>query len=305
MSSAHLSSGDLLADRRYAYAIAAAKDGDHEAAADLLAQALEIVPHWAPAWLALGDSHLALGATEEAITAWQKALNLQPSDELGAKPRLARQGVVPVADAVGDDYIRALFDDYAGRFDAHLRGALGYSGPETIMAALDQVAPGQAFARAYDLGCGTGLMGEAIRARAHWLGGCDLSPAMVAKAEGKAIYDELKAVSLLDYLENDYLENVRADLVLAADVLVYLGDLAPIFKAVAATLTPGGLFAFTVQKGEGGLSLGEDLRYAHGEALLREWAHAAGLEWVLCEPCVTRLDRGVPVPGLVLVLRKG
>ena len=300
MSAAHLTSGDLLADRRYAYAMAAAKDGDHEAAADLLTQALEIVPAWAPAWLALGDSQLALGGKEAAIGAWQKALSLQPSDELGAKPRLARLGAVPVADAVGDAYIRALFDDYAGRFDAHLRGSLAYSGPETIMAALDQVASGQAFGRVYDLGCGTGLMGEAIRFRAQWLGGCDLSPAMVAKAEGKAIYDELKAVSLLDYLEN-----ACADLVLAADVLVYLGDLAPILRAVAATLVPGGLFAFTVQKGDAGLSLGEDLRYAHGEALLREWAQAAGLEWALCEPCATRLDRGVPVPGLVLVLRKG
>ena len=50
MSASSLSSGDLLADRRYAYAMAAAKEADHEAAADLLAQTLEIVPDWAPPW---------------------------------------------------------------------------------------------------------------------------------------------------------------------------------------------------------------------------------------------------------------
>lgn len=300
MSASSLSSGDLLADRRYAYAMAAAKEADHEAAADLLAQTLEIVPGWAPALLALGDSRLALGDREGAIAAWQDALTGQPSDELGAKPRLARLGVLPIESAVGDAYICALFDDYAGRFDAHLRGALGYSGPETIMAALDRVAPDRKFARALDLGCGTGLMGEAIRPRAAWLGGCDLSPAMVAKAAGKAIYDEVSAAGLLDYLQGQ-----ESDLVLAADVLVYLGDLAPVFAAVAAALMPGGLFAFTVQKGEAGLTLGEDLRYAHAEALLRDWAAIAGLEVLCCELCATRCDRGVPVPGLVLVLHKG
>lgn len=300
MSSSHLTSGDLLADRRYAYAVAAAKDGDHEAAADLLDQTLEIVPGWAPALLALGDARQALGQTEEAIAAWQKALGAQPSDELGAKPRLARLGAMPVESAVGDAYIRALFDDYAGRFDAHLRVALGYSGPETIMAALDRAVPGRSFDRVLDLGCGTGLMAEAIRPRAGWLGGCDLSPAMVAKAEAKGIYDDLAAEGLLDYCARH-----AGDLVLAADVLVYLGDLGPVFKAVAQSLAPGGLFAFTVQKGEAGLTLGEDLRYAHAEPLLRDWAQQAGLEVLSCDACATRCDRGVPVPGLVLVLRKG
>ena len=300
MTSSLLTSGDLLADRRYAYAMAAAKEGDHEAAIDLLEQTLEIAPLWPPALLALGDSRLARGETEAAIAAWQRALEGQDDDRLGARPRLARLGVGAVSEAVSDAYIRALFDDYAPRFDQHLRGALGYSGPETLLAALDAVAPGQAFMRALDLGCGTGLMGEAIRPRTQWLGGCDLSPAMVARAEAKGVYDDLKAIGLVDYMAGK-----TADLVLAADVLVYLGDLAPVFAAVAATLTPGGFFAFTVQKGTDGLSLGEDLRYAHAEPLLRHWAGQAGLHVVSLGDGTTRCDRGVPVPGLVLVLSKG
>lgn len=299
MSSALLTSGDLLADRRYAYAMAAAKEGDHEAAADLLEQTLEIVPFWPPALLALGDARLALGAPEAAIAAWQKALADDPEDRLGARPRLARLGIGAAENALGDAYIRALFDDYANRFDSHLRGALAYSGPETVMAALDTVAPHARFRRALDLGCGTGLMGEAIRGRVDWLGGCDLSPAMVAKAEAKAIYDELKTEALIDYLAGHH-----AELILAADVLVYIGDLAPVFAAAANALIPGGLFAFTVQKGVDGLTLGEDLRYAHGEALLRRWAVAAGLSVACVADCATRLDRGTPVAGLVMVLRR-
>jgi predicted TPR repeat methyltransferase len=299
MSSSLLSSGDLLADRRYAYAMSAAKDGDHEAAADLLEQTLEIVPNWPPALLALGDAHLALGASDAAILAWQKALEGEPEDRLGARPRLARLGIGVVESAVSDAYIRALFDDYANRFDSHLRGALAYSGPETIMAALDRLVPDARFTRVLDLGCGTGLMGAAIRARADWLGGCDLSPAMVTRAEAKAIYDALRAEALLTYLADQ-----SADLVLAADVLVYIGDLAPVFAAVAGALPPDGLFAFTVQKGADGIFLGEDLRYAHSPDRLRLWAIENGFEVVTLDDCATRLDRGVPVAGFVCILRK-
>lgn len=300
MSSSLLSSGDLLADRRYAYAMAAAKEADHEAAADLLVQTLEIVPGWPPALLALGDAKWALNDREAAIAAWQNALQGDPDDRLGARPRLARLGIGAPEEAVGDAYIRALFDDYAPRFDSHLRGALGYSGPETIMAALQRIKPAARFARALDLGCGTGLMGAVIRPHVDWLGGCDLSPAMVAKADAKALYDDLKAEALLAYLAGQ-----SADLVLAADVLVYIGDLEPVFAAVAATLPQGGLFAFTVQKGASGISLGEDLRYAHAPEQIRLWAAAVGLVVATLEDCTTRLDRGVPVPGLVVVLRKG
>lgn len=300
MAASLLSSGDLLADRRYAYAMAAAKEGDHEAAADLLAQALEMAPLWPPALLALGDAKLALGDKPAAIAAWQAALAGQPEDTLGARPRLARCGIGAVEAAVGDAYIRALFDDYAPRFDQHLRGTLGYSGPETLMAALAAAAPGRTFERVLDLGCGTGLMGEAIRPSAQWLGGCDLSPAMVARAATKGVYDDLQTIGLIDYLAGQH-----ADLILAADVLVYLGDLAPFFAAAAAALVPGGLLAFTVQKGADGLTLGEDLRYAHAEGLLRRWADEAGLVPLSISDCATRCDRGVPVPGLVLVLSKG
>jgi predicted TPR repeat methyltransferase len=231
--------------------------------------------------------------------AWQKALEGEPEDRLGARPRLARLGIGVVESAVSDAYIRALFDDYANRFDSHLRGALAYSGPETIMAALDRLVPDARFTRVLDLGCGTGLMGAAIRARADWLGGCDLSPAMVTRAEAKAIYDALRAEALLTYLADQ-----RADLVLAADVLVYIGDLAPVFAAVAGALPPDGLFAFTVQKGADGILLGEDLRYAHSPDRLRLWAIENGFEVVTLDDCATRLDRGVPVAGFVCILRK-
>ncbi len=64
------SSGDLLADRRYDYAMAAKADGDLAAAADLLVQALEIAPGWAAGWFALGEVEAGRGAADDAAQAF-------------------------------------------------------------------------------------------------------------------------------------------------------------------------------------------------------------------------------------------
>ena len=73
-------------------------------------------------------------------------------------------------------YVARLFDDYAPRFDAHLIESLAYRAPALIADALDSAAPGRRFAHALDIGCGTGLMGQAVRGRVDHLTGVDLSP---------------------------------------------------------------------------------------------------------------------------------
>ncbi|KAA2242064.1 methyltransferase [Salinarimonas soli] len=298
-----VTSGDPNADRRFAYAQGALDDGDHEAAADLAEQTLEITPDFAPAHALLGRARAASGQREAAIGAFQAALALDPEDPLGVRLELACLGALPQGEALGPGYVRALFDQYAPRFDAHLVGALGYRGPAVLMEALDAVAPGRSFDRALDLGCGTGLMGEVLRARAGHLAGCDLSPAMVEAARGKGIYDRLAAAELVAFLAAE--PRAGADLVVAADVLVYVGDIAPVLAAAAGALMPGGLFGFTVQDHQAeGFALGEDARFAHAPAYLDAAARAAGFEVALSRAASTRRDRGADVPGRVLVLRR-
>ncbi len=298
MSASLRTSGDLLADRRYAYGAAMAKDGDHEAAADLFEQTLEIVPDWAPAILALGDARAALGDGETARTLFERSLSLDPVDVLGAGPRLARLGAIAPDHALSDGYVRGLFEDYADRFDSHLVGSLGYRAPDLI---LDALPPGD-FGLALDLGCGTGLMGNAVRSRVAALAGCDLSPAMVEKAREKDLYDRLVVADLVSFLAGE--ADGSADLVLAADVFVYVGDLRPVFAAARRAIAPAGLFLFTVQAHQGeGFAVGDDLRTAHSEVWLRNAAVAAGFRVERCEAVSARLDAGRPVPGLLLVLR--
>jgi len=296
------SSGDLAADRRYQWALGALEARDYESARDIFAQTLELAPNWAPAWFGLGEAFAALERPGEAIAAFRRALTLDPTDAAGASLRLALlAGESP--DAAPPAYVQTLFDQYARNFDRHLVDALAYRGPEILVQCIDRAAPGRIFGHALDLGCGSGLMGAAIRNKARQLSGVDLSPAMIDHAASKRVYDRLAAGDLLDFLAAE--RESGADLATAADVFVYIGDLEPAFAAVWRVLARGGLFAFTAQKWNGdGFRLGEDLRFSHGEAYLRALAARAGFAVLELSPAATRRDRGEDVPGWAAIMLK-
>jgi predicted TPR repeat methyltransferase len=300
-------SGDLNADRRYGYALGLMEDSDYAAAADLLRQTIDIVPAWIPAWFALGEAEEKNGNRAESIAAFQKALTLDPTDTLGAGVRLARLGAIPASGAMTGSFVASLFDQYTGRFDDHLVKALDYRGPEIIVAALTECCATLKrafhFDSALDIGCGTGLMAKAIWQQVDSMSGIDLSPLMVQKALESGLYhaDHLHVGDSVAYLKG--LNGQQFDLLMAADVLVYVGDLAPLFTGAFKAMTPDGLLAFTVQSCDGdSFRIGDDLRYHHSERYLRTVAEQAGLRMRLLEPCTTRLDGGKPVAGFVVVM---
>ena len=182
---------DPLAERRFAYAKAAADEGDFNAAAEVLEQALERAPDWAAAWFALGEARERLGEIDAAASAFRSTLGADPADSQGAAARLALIGRGDAPPSLPAAYVARLFDQYAPRFEAHLTGTLGYRAPALIAEAMSAAAPGRRFASALDIGCGDGLMGEALRDRVDHLTGVDLSPAMIAKARERGGYDAL------------------------------------------------------------------------------------------------------------------
>ena len=182
-----LASGDLIAERRFAYAKAAAKEGDWSAAAELYEQTVEPAPHWAAAWFALAEAQEKLADLDAAAQAFRATLAADPADAQGAMARLALIGRGDAPPALPQAYVARLFDDYAWRFDKHLIKNLGYRAPALIAEALSAVASGRRFAAALDLGCGTGLMGEALCGRIDHLTGVDLSAGMIAKARERGV----------------------------------------------------------------------------------------------------------------------
>jgi|HubBroStandDraft_4_1064222.scaffolds.fasta_scaffold05330_2 predicted TPR repeat methyltransferase len=304
-----VSSGDLVADRRYKWALDCAAKGDFAGAADILAQTVELAPGFATAWFALGAIRDHLGDHAGAALAFEQTRELDPEDYHGARLQLARLGTGEATPAMTHAYVRRLFDQYAARYDTSLTDHLAYRGPAILREAVERVMSATArpfrFDAVLDLGCGTGLAGAAFRPVCGRLTGVDLSEAMVAKAAEKNLYDRLESADLVDFLQQEARGETKYNLVIAADVFVYLNELSPIFTAVARLSTPGGLFAFTAESHAGaGVKLLPTLRYAYAEAHLQALLGAAGFSVPYLADTSVRSEKGRPVESLVVVAQK-
>lgn len=284
--------------------------------------------------LALGRTLQHLGRPLEALEAYERSLALNP--RLGAawtlRGHLLRQAgrladasvCFNNAIACGEDvhshgfflaalglgalprsapaaFVRGLFDEYADRFEHDLVGTLRYRGHEQVCAPLAALHPAP-FASALDLGCGSGLAAPLLRPLATRLAGIDLSPRMISRAAATRLYDELHVAEAVAWLRSTPL---RYDLVVACDVFIYLGDLAPVFAAVARVLAPGGVFAFTVEAGEAdaGYDLLPTLRYAHSQPYLHGLAQTHALRVLRCQRAPLREGHGEAIAGLTLHLQ--
>ncbi len=269
---------------------------DDAGAADAFAKALACDPGSAAAAVGLGEAKRRRGHADAAAAAYRRALAIDPQDRAGAGLGLSLLGADAVPAAAPAAFVRRLFDDYAPSFDRALAG-LGYAAPALLRAAVDAVRPEGPLA-ILDLGCGTGLGGAAFADRSTVLDGIDLSPRMLEQARARGLYRRLiegELVPAMAGLAPEY------DLVLAADVLVYVGDLTAVFAAAAARLRPGGLLAATVEHAESGVVLHDGRRFAHGADHLQAALATAGLDILSLAAVATRRDRGAPVPGLLVV----
>ena len=199
-------------------------------------------------------------------------------------------------------YIKALFDDYAERFDQHLMVELAYAAPNLVRRIvgqrLDLTDP-----IVVDLGCGTGICGPLFRTLAARLIGVDLAPAMLAQARHKNTYDLLVEEDLVRFLGR---HQEAFDLCIAADVFVYMGDLRPAFSTTARALRPGGYLAFTIESStdQPDWVLRRTGRYAHSHGYIEELAQACGLVIKAFDKATLRTQSDQPVIGEVWLLQR-
>ena len=295
-----------MADRRFEFARDLQLKGDLPAAADLLLQAIELAPDFTSAWFTLGGIREDLGDPDAAISAFRRAQASDPGDRHGAGLRLMRLGAEPLS-GMSQVYVQTLFDQYAPRFESSLVGDLGYRGPALLFRAVLSVRAAARkpafFKRAIDLGCGTGLAALAFANEVDHFIGVDLSPRMIERARATDLYAELDVADMLQGLRSR--DDACADLILAADAMVYVADIAPVLEEAKRVLTPGGLVAFTTETHDGeGVVIGEGLRYAHAAAYVRAVVESAGLKLPLLEDRSARNEDNTPVPGLVAVAGK-
>jgi predicted TPR repeat methyltransferase len=236
----------------------------------------------------------------DALITYRRMLALDPGHAEARHMVAVLAGEVP--EKANEAYVASLFDAFADSFDEKLVGWLEYRAPQHVAAAVRAaLGEGKTASRAIDLGCGTGLLAPELRGLVKHLDGVDLSPKMVEKARARRLYDALvvgEIVAELGKHPGGY------DLVAAADVLSYFGDLRALFDAVKAALPDGGLFVATVEKGTGArYQAGKTGRYQHGEAYLRKRAAEAGFIVLSLEEIELRKEENKPVVGYVFALQ--
>jgi predicted TPR repeat methyltransferase len=271
-----------------------------------MSQALELAPEWAAGWDQIGTYYEKAGDVSNAIAAWRRLEALDDDGIFGARLKLAAHDAGAAGEGTAVGYVEALFDQYAPKFEEALVGKLGYRVPEILDQMVDETMAGlgiERFAKAIDLGCGTGLMGERLRQKVEFLEGVDISAAMIAETARKGIYDQLQKAELVAALNA---RRAEADLMTAADVFIYCGALQPVLAALVPALKPGGLVAFSLEAhdGEEAQFLRPSLRYAHGVAATRDALVVAGLDVLRFETAVLRYDRGEPITGMLIVAQR-
>jgi predicted TPR repeat methyltransferase len=319
--------GGLLARLTLIKALLAA--GDTGAALAEAREAASLNGNVAPAVLALGEALLAVDALPTAIAELQRALRLDPDlprarlliaaawlkageadkaleslGELDDPPAamVAAARAIKTAPRSDAGYVRHLFDQFSADYDARMIGQLSYAGPQILTDLADMVMMGREDLSILDLGCGTGLAGVAFKARAARLDGVDLSPAMIEKARERGIYDHLAVADLETALGS---AGPSYDLIVAADTLVYLGDLAAAFAGARARLAPDGYFLFTTEaKPDEGYELGPKRRWRHSDAYLRATAATAGLAVAGLVAATPRHEANLPVEGFAVALTR-
>ena len=247
------------------------------------------------------------GNRDAAAEEYRRILAADPDDRCGVSVRLAAMGLGDTPAKAPDAYVATLFDQHADVFDIMLVDQLGYSVPLQVRQLCIDLGLGP-FRHVLDLGCGTGLTGEALRDRAQTVTGVDLSESMIEIADEKEVYDALyigEAATFLGEIEGD-----RPDFIVATDMLPYLGAVSDLFDGVAQALSDDGWFCFSTEVQPAAIlagrpfAVGPKQRFAHCEDYLRAELGSRGLECLLFVPIIVRYDEGMPVDGHLVLARR-
>lgn len=288
------------AERHFYLGNALLSAGRREQADESFREAERLAPNLRHGHVMLGSRATMMGRPERALQQYRWGLELHPSDpelrHLAASLDGRDESRAP------DEYVVQAFDRFADTFDEVLVERLRYRVPGLIVDAAARALGDRRDLEVLDAGCGTGLCGPLLRPLAGRLVGIDLSPEMLKRARSRGSYDELEAAEITAAMAA---AGPRYDVVVAADVLVYFGDLSELFGAIAGCLLPGGVAAVSVERRDGdGFELRPSGRYAHGPGHVRATAAAAGLEEVEAIDCEGRVEALAPVPGMIFVFER-
>ncbi len=287
-------------DTHYNLGVLLRETDQPDAAIAAFTTTVTLAPDYLPAHKHLGALHHLLGNTAAALSCYRTILQHDPENVSARHMVAALSGETPTASPLA--YVQELFDRFAADYETTMTDKLASTVEKQLRDLLDQYAGGLLFARGLDMGCGTGLSGLSFRDRVEHLSGFDISAGMLDKAQKKGIYDELYLADITTFLGDTV---NRFDLFLAADVFVYLGDLAAIFTLVRDRARPGALFLFSVETAGSDFQLRSSGRFAHGTDYIDRLARQSGFSVVCRQPADLRKEKGEWITGHLFLLRLG
>ena len=221
---------------------------------------------------------------QQAIPLYQQILSIKPNNAMARHglASLDSSTLFPVdkeEHVQPSEYVKELFDSYSSHFDASL-ASLQYKAPSILYNAVQstlitssssyipinktleerdasvslEASEGEVVEedglrrkkyRILDLGAGTGLACTAFHSLANFIVGVDLSSKMLSKASQLGCYNETIVAEVTQFVKG--YEGPLFDIIIAADVLVYMPELEELFFACEKVLENGGLFAFTIE----------------------------------------------------------
>ena len=252
------------------------------------------------AWYDFGEIAQCVGHREEARAAYQKYFEKNPHDAEIEHLLIALRDEAPPL-RTSDRAILHIYKNFAPSYEERMVQDLKYSGPQRTLEAVRTVIGDRTGLEVLDLGCGSGLTGNAFKDYAGSLTGIDLSTEMIDLARARQIYDRLEKAEITEWLDQG---DTLFDLIVSCDCLIYFGDLTTIVRAASRRLKPGGVFAFSVEQGtRPPFQLTDTGRYNHHPDHVRESAASCGMEVAKLNQGFLRMEYGDEVAGLYAVLR--
>ena len=264
-------------------------------------QGLQLDPKAEKTHYNIANIYRAKGDSKKAIQHLRQVLEINPKHHSAGYILAVCQGQTP--DRAPPEFVKQLFDQYSSKFEESLVQGLNYKTPSLLLSLFNDVRSNEFNIESLvDLGCGTGLSGDAFKAVSTKMTGVDISPKMLEQCKTKGIYESLTLEDILSYLRTT---EAKFDLCLSVDALIYFGNLRFIFEGVSRILNPQAYFAFSTEACEGnGLALTKTGRYAHSYEYVLKSAKNAGFNLAGHSSNEIRIDSDDPVKGNLFVFRK-
>jgi predicted TPR repeat methyltransferase len=198
------------------------------------------------------------------------------------------------------EYIINLFDNYAIQYDNHLLKHLNYHVPEEISDYLKKhITTNNAVS--LDLGCGTGLMADILKPYSKILWGVDLAPKMIEASQKKGCYDKLFEQEVDSFLKE---QTLMFDIIIAADLFPYYGNLSQIMLLIKQHLNRDGLFIFNTEINQkSDYQLQNNARFCHHIDYIKSLSESYNLELIHQHQFNARLQEGKPLKAMLYVLK--